>query len=366
MIKENTMEKIIRIANEFRVNAPIVNGEKYGCGHINDTYKLTDTKGKFYILQRINHKVFKDVDALMQNIVGVTKYVYDKMVEKGEETRDALRVIPTLDGRSHYGDNEVGYYRLYNFVYGGISIETAPTLEQFRVSGIGFGKFQKLLNGYPAETIKDSIPNFHNTIDRFNKLKKAVKEDSENRLTSVQKEVEWFYKRKDYCSFVLDKLESGEIPLRVTHNDTKLNNVLVNISSMTPVTVIDLDTVMKGSLLYDFGDSIRSGANTGAEDEKDLSKVDFSLAHYEAFVSGFVGEVKDTLTECEKENLYFGAILMTFECGMRFLTDYLEGDHYFKVHRDGHNLDRCRTQIKMVEKMEDHLEEMKSVVRKYV
>ncbi len=359
------MEKVIKISNEFMVDAPIIKAEKYGCGHINDTYKLTDERGKFYILQRINHRVFRDVEALMQNIVGVTQYVYAKMLERGEDVSDALRVIPTRLGNSYYGNSEVGYYRLYNFVYGGISIETAPTLEQFEVSGIGFGKFQKLLNGYPAETIKDSIPNFHNTIDRFSKFEKAIREDKIDRLKGVKKEVEWFFVRKEYCSRIVNLLESGIMPLRVTHNDTKLNNVLVNTSSMTPVTVIDLDTVMKGSLLYDFGDSIRSGANTGAEDEKDLSKVDFSLAHYEAFVKGFVGEVRDTLTECEREHLHFGAILMTFECGMRFLTDYLEGDQYFKVHREGHNLDRCRTQIKMVEKMEEHLEEMKAIIAKY-
>ena len=360
------MEKIIAIANQFAVDAPIVKAEKYGCGHINDTYKTTDANGKFYILQRINHKVFRDVEGLMQNIVGVTKYIYDQMVKQGLDTADSLRVIKTLDGKNYYGNDEIGYFRTYNFVYGGISIETAPTPAQFEVSGVGFGKFQKLLNGYPAETIKDSIPNFHNTVNRFEKFAKAVEEDVEDRLAGVMEEVSWFYRRKKYCSQVVDLIAQGEIPLRVTHNDTKLNNVLVNVESMNPVTVIDLDTVMKGSILYDFGDSIRSGTNTGAEDEKDLSKVDFSLELYDAYCKGFLPEVKDTLTETERENLSFGAILMTYECGMRFLTDYLEGDHYFKTRRAGHNLDRCRTQMKLVEKMEEHFEEMDAIVAKYL
>ncbi|MBQ8178060.1 MAG: aminoglycoside phosphotransferase family protein [Clostridia bacterium] len=360
------MDKIIKVANLFKVDAPVVTAEKYGCGHINDTYKLTDEKGKFYILQKINHKVFRNVKGLMENIVGVTEHIYKQMLSKGMPTEDCLRVIETKDGASYYGDDEVGYFRMYNFVYGGISIESSPTKEQFEVSAIGFGRFQKMLDGYPAETIQDSIPNFHNTVSRFENFEKAVQEDPEDRLCQVMEEVDWFYRRKKYCSQILDLIEEGEIPLRVTHNDTKLNNVLVNIETMTPVAVIDLDTVMKGSILYDFGDSIRSGTNTGAEDEKDLSKVDFSLELYEAYVKGFLSEVKDTLTPTESENLSFGAILMTYECGLRFLTDYLEGDHYFKVHRARHNLDRCRTQIKMVEKMEEHFDEMDAIVKKYL
>ena len=360
------MQEIIKVANKFQVEAPIVEVERYGCGHINDTYKVTDANGKFYILQKINHKVFKNVEGLMQNIVGVTEHIYKTMLSEGEDVSNCLRVIKTTEGAPYYGNEEVGYFRLYNFIYGGISIETSPTKEQFEVSAIGFGKFQSMLDGYPAETIQDSIPNFHNTVKRFENFEIAVQEDPENRLCDVMEEVDWFYRRKKYCSQILDLIECGEIPLRVTHNDTKLNNVLVDVERNVPVTVIDLDTVMKGSILYDFGDSIRSGTNTGAEDEKDLSKVDFSLELYEAYVKGFLSEVKDKLTETEKENLSFGAILMTFECGMRFLTDYLDGDHYFRTHRARQNLDRCRTQIKMVEKMEEHFEEMDEIVKKYL
>lgn len=360
------MKNIIEICNQFQVETPVIDAEKYGCGHINDTYKVVDKRGKHYILQKINHKVFRDVEGLMQNIVGVTGYIYEKMLACGQDVTDCLRVIKTLNHKSYYGNDEIGYYRLYNFVYGGISIETSPTKEQFEVSGIGFGRFQKMLDGYPADTIKDSIPNFHNTVDRFNKFENAIKKDTFGRLQEVEVEVEWYRKRKHYCAQVLDLINSGDIPLRVTHNDTKLNNVLVNVDSMMPVTVIDLDTVMKGSVLYDFGDSIRSGTNIAKEDEKDLNKVDFSLDLYEAFCKGFLGEVKDSLTQMEKEKLSFGAILMTYECGMRFLTDYLEGDHYFKTHREKHNLDRCRTQMKMVEKMEENLVQMNNIVKKYL
>ncbi len=358
------MEKIIKVANFFEVENEIISAERYGCGHINDTYKVTSVS-KSYILQRINHLVFKNVQGLMQNIVGVTAHIKKSMQEANLDTTDALTVIYSKEGKS-FVEYEGNFYRLYNFVLGGISIETAPTKEQFMASAKGYGRFQKLLDGYPVETIIDSIANFHNTVQRFVNLENAIKEDKSNRLCHVMEEVDWFYRRKKYCSAVLDLIDCGEIPLRVTHNDTKLNNVLINVETMEPVTVIDLDTVMAGSLLYDFGDSIRSGANTGAEDEKDLNKVDFSLELFEAYAKAFLGEVGDRLTEGEKENLAFGAILMTFECGMRFLTDYIDGDTYFKTKYADHNLVRCHTQMKLVERMEEHFEEMDAIVQKYL
>ncbi len=359
------MEKILTIANLFQVDGEIIKAEKYGCGHINDTYKVTSCNGISYIMQRVNHLVFKDVEGLMQNIVGVTSHIKNAMESLGEDTKDALTVINALSGKS-YVEYEGNFYRTYNFVTGGISIETAPTVEQFMASAKGYGRFQKLLDGYPADTIKDSIPNFHNTVMRFQNFENAIREDLSGRLCQVMDEVDWFFRRKKYCSAVLDLIEDGSIPLRVTHNDTKLNNVLINVSNMEPVTVIDLDTVMAGSLLYDFGDSIRSGANTGAEDEKDLSKVDFSLELFEAYAKAFLGAVGERLTEGERENLAFGAILMTFECGMRFLTDFINGDTYFKTKYAEHNLVRCRTQMKLVEKMEEHFEEMDKIVQKYL
>ena len=211
----------------------------------------------------------------------------------------------------------------------------------------------------------DSIPDFHNTAVRFKKFVAAVENDVCGRRASVQKEIDFVTDRQRYCDRVVGALDRGELPYRVTHNDTKVNNVLIDVVNMRPVTVIDLDTVMRGSILYDFGDGVRSGASTGAEDERDLTKVNFSKELYAAYAKGFVGEVGGRLTEAEIGMLHFGAILMTYECGMRFLTDYLEGDTYFKTHREGQNLDRARTQFKMVQDMEAEEEFMRETVMKY-
>ena len=354
------MRVITTIADMFGMEAPAKEAERYGCGHINDTYRITDENGKYYVLQKINHNVFRNVAQLMKNIVGVTEYI-----ARGEEPgAEYLRVIPVAEGGS-YLEYEGGYYRMYNFIYGGVSIETRPTAEEMRVSGRGFGRFQQLLDGYPAETLFDTIPDFHDTVKRMENLRAAIAADRAGRLKEVKKEVEWYLEREKYCGVAVRGLADGRLPLRVTHNDTKLNNVLIDRARGEAVTVIDLDTVMKGSILYDFGDGIRSGANTGAEDEKDLTKVNFSRELFDAYTEGFVSEAGGRLAEAEKELLAFGAILMTYECGMRFLTDYLEGDVYFKVHREGHNLDRTRTQMKLVSDMEQQLKDMEATVQRY-
>lgn len=354
------MSDIISIAARFRIGARAVKAERYGCGHINDTYRITDEHGKYYILQRINHNVFRNVEALMCNIVGVTEYISRRV----EEGRERLEVIPTLEG-GNYLKVASGYYRMYNFIYSGVSIETRPSINEMRVSGQGFGRFQQLLDGYPAATLFDTIPDFHNTVSRFARFREAIAADTAGRLGYVRKEVEWYLEREKYCGIVLKGIADGSIPLRVTHNDTKLNNVLIDVRHNEAVAVIDLDTVMKGSILYDFGDGIRSGANTGAEDEKDLCKVNFSRELFDAYAEGFISEAGAKLTGTEKRLMAFGAVLMTYECGMRFLTDYLEGDTYFKVHREGHNLDRTRTQMKMVEDMEAQLKDMEATIKRY-
>ncbi len=359
------MEHLFNIASKFDLCSSVSNIEPYGCGHINDTYLVTTANGTKYILQRINHNVFPNVAGLMSNIVGVTAFIAKKSALNGGNPKDDLCVIKTTNGQD-YLQQDGNYYRVYSFITDAISIETTPTPHQLELSGSGFGKFQKLLDGYPAEGLTEPIANFHNTADRLLKFKEAIANNTANRLANVATEVEFFLSRESYASKVLDLIAGGLIPLRVTHNDTKLNNVLIDLKRDTAVTVIDLDTVMPGSILYDFGDSIRSGANTGAEDEVDLSKVGFSLDLFSAYTKGFVGEVASTLTEAEVENMAFGAILMTYECGMRFLTDYLNGDTYFKVHRDGHNLDRARTQIKMVKDMETVLQDMVAIVKNQV
>lgn len=357
---------MIEIANKFNIVGNAISAERYGCGHINDTYLVVCDSDVKYIMQRINHNVFKDVPALMENIVGVTEHIYKRLVREGGDTEHALRVIPTREGKSFFNSKDGNYFRMYNFIDGAISIERRATKEEFRLAAIGFGRFQKMLDGFPANKLNETIKDFHNTRKRFENFLKAVEDDLAGRKDNCNQEIDFFIKRKGYSLRIVEAIERTIIPLRVTHNDTKLNNVLINLTEMKASTVIDLDTVMPGSIVYDFGDSIRSGANTGAEDEKDLSKVGFSLELFEAYTSGFLEEVGNRLTKSEVDSLAFGAILMTYECGMRFLTDHLNGDKYFKIHRENHNLDRCRTQIKLVEEMEKDLLKMETIVKKIV
>jgi Ser/Thr protein kinase RdoA (MazF antagonist) len=237
--------------------------------------------------------------------------------------------------------------------------------EDFYQSAVAFGHFQGMLADYPAATLHETIPDFHNTPDRFEKFKKALREDVCGRAAEVAPEIQFVLDRESLCHELYDMLQQGRLPLRVTHNDTKLNNIMIDDATGKAICVIDLDTVMPGLSAYDFGDSIRFGASTGAEDERDLSKISCSLHLYELYVKGFIEGCEGALTETELDVLPMGAILMTFECGMRFLTDHLEGDHYFKIHRENHNLDRARTQFKLVKDMEDKLPQMKAIVEKY-
>lgn len=361
MKNENQINRIAEIALNFATLSAPVKCIRYGCGHINDTYRLTCAGGEEYILQRINNHVFSNVAELMENIVGVTEYVASKSRQPDSEK---LRVIRTKDKAPYFKAPE-GYFRMYNFISEGISIERVPTTEELYLSAAGFGRFEKALSGYPVEKLYDSIPDFHNTLKRLEKFEVAVAADKANRVKEVSAEIDFVRSRNVYADAVISKMASGDIPVRVTHNDTKLNNVLIDIQGKRPVAVIDLDTVMRGSILYDFGDGVRSGASTGAEDERDLTKVGFSKELYAAFARGFAGEAGRSMTRTEKSMLYFGAILMTYECGMRFLTDYLEGDVYFKVHRDAQNLDRARTQFKLVEEMEKERMFMRDAAEEY-
>lgn len=358
------MDNLFTVLNSFDITGEPTLCQRYGCGHINDTYLAVTDTGHKYILQRINHNIFEDVDGLMRNIVGVTRYIMAKLKQQGKPTDQALYVITTKDGKD-YNFIEDNYYRVYNFIEDAISIEIPSNPHLMYLSGKGYGNFQNLLDGYPASSLTEAIPNFHNTQDRMQKFKAAIQADTCGRADSVRHEIDFYLAREDYCARITNLIKSGDIPLRVTHNDTKLNNVLIDLANDTAATVIDLDTVMPGSIAYDFGDGIRSGTNTGAEDEKDLSKVGFSIQMFEGFAEGFLEEVGGVLTAAEVDNLAFGGILMTYECGMRFLTDYLDGDKYFRVHREGHNLDRTRTQIKMVTDMEQNIDDMNKIVREY-
>ncbi len=363
------MESVREVAEKFGVLGRVENFEICGLGHIHTTY-LVSTRHEYgnfkYIVQKINHHVFRDVDGLMNNMMHVTEYIRESVKQRGEDCgRATIHLLKTTDGRPYYKDRDGNYYRAYVYIGNVASVTDANDPHQIYLSGIGFGKFQQNLDGFDSSLLIETIPNFHNTVKRYENLENAIAQDALGRAKNVQDEIEFFRSRKHYASVVLDMMKDGSIPTRVTHNDTKINNVLIDPFEDRPVTVIDLDTVMPGSILYDFGDSIRSGAKLGAEDEPDLKNVGFSLEYFEAFTRGFVPEVKDRLTTTEIDNLAFGAILMTYENGLRFLTDYLEGDVYFKIHRPNHNLDRARTQIKLITLMEEALPEMNRIVKKY-
>lgn len=363
--------ELIEIAEKFEIEGKLENVVPHGNGHINDTYLLTcrteTGKENRYILQRMNHEVFKDPKGLMENVTAVTAFLQKKIKENGGEVeREALNVISLREGGSYREEEDGTFWRVYRFVEGADSFDVVKRPEDFYESAVAFGHFQKLLEDYPAESLHETIPDFHNTIDRLRKFKKAVEEDAMGRVAEVEEEIRFVLDREEDCHVLCDMLASGEIPLRVTHNDTKLNNIMLDQKTGKGICVIDLDTVMPGSALYDYGDSIRFGANTGAEDEKDLSKISCDLELFELYTKGFIEGCGGSLTEKEIRMLPMGAKLMTLECGIRFLTDYLEGDHYFKIHRPEHNLDRTRTQFAMVKDMEDKWPEMTGIVESYL
>ncbi|MDY3280830.1 phosphotransferase enzyme family protein [Dysosmobacter sp.] len=354
----------------YDFGAPVVGAMRYGCGHINDTFCVhtqpVDDCCNCYILQRMSAAAFKHPDQLMANIVGVTDYLGEKITAAGgDRSREAMEVIRTREGKSYFTDSEDGAWRVFPFVKDIYCYQTAETPELFAASGRAFGRFQRMLDGYPAETLYETIPHFHDTEDRLAKLKAAIAADAMGRVGECGDEIAFVMAREADCSVALQAQRDGVLPLRVTHNDTKLNNVLIDRRTGEGMCVIDLDTVMPGLSINDFGDSIRFGANHSAEDEKDLSRVNLDLDLYAVYAKAFLEGAGGTLTDAEIEYMPWGAKLMTLECGIRFLTDYLEGDHYFHTQREGQNLDRCRTQFKLVADMEAHWAEMQSIVNRF-
>ena len=349
-------ENLFEVLRAFRLDAKPVSCEPYGCGHINVTYLAVMESGRRYILQKINNNTFRDVAGLMENITAVTEFLRTKT----DDPRSVLTLVKTHDGASYLHAQDA-YWRTYDFVEDSICLQLPETDEDFYQSAVGFGTFQQLLTDFPAAKLHETIPNFHNTPDRYRTLLETLERDPMHRAAQVQPEIEFALARQAEMSAIQNALTAGELPLRVTHNDTKLNNVLLDAKTRKALCVIDLDTVMPGSSLYDFGDSIRFGAATAAEDEKDLSKMEMSLDRFRVFTRGYVRACPG-LTAKELELLPMGAKTMTMECGIRFLTDYLDGDHYFAVHRDGQNLDRARTQFKLVADMEKKWDEMQKIV----
>lgn len=354
----------------FDFGGPVAGALRHGHGHINDTFcvfvQMPEGAMRRVILQRINTDTFTDPKGLMENITNVTDYLR-AMIEKegGDAARETITVLRTRKGELFYTDSVGGAWRAYPFIEGTVCLQSVQTPAQFYESARAFGRFQRLLAGYPAASLHETVPKFHDTRHRFAKFEKALAKDACHRAATVQAEVAFAMARKADCAYLMELWERGELPLRVTHNDTKLNNVLLDKATGKGICVIDLDTVMPGLALNDFGDSIRFGANHSAEDEPDLSKVTFDITLFDAYTQGFLEEAGDVLTAREKQCLPWGARLMTLECGIRFLTDYLEGDHYFRTQRAGQNLDRCRTQFKLVADMEAMWADMEAVVKKY-
>ena len=342
----------------FKLQGNPLSCERYGNGHINETYLVTTETGRLYILQKINHHVFKNVPALMHNIASVTRY----LARLDENPRHVLTLVPTHSGTDYTQDVDGAFWRVYDFITESVCLDRAETPNDFMQSGIAFGQFQRQLAAFPAQTLHDTIPHFHNTPARYAQLRAALQADSLGRAKDVAPELDFVFAREEEAGRMVRMNQHGELPLRVTHNDTKLNNVMLDAKTRTPLCVIDLDTVMPGLAGNDFGDSIRFGASTAAEDEPDLSRVEMSLPLYEAYAHGFLVACGKDLTTAELDTLPLGAKLMTLECGVRFLADYLAGDVYFHTTRPGQNLDRCRTQFTLVADMEKKWDAMRHIV----
>lgn len=361
-------ESILRAAaNAFDFGGPVVyDARHYGEGHINDTFVVWRADhSKRFILQRINTDTFTDPVGLMENICGVTRHLREKILAAGgDPARETLNVIPTLSGATCHLDAEGGAWRAYDFVEDTICLQQVGSEADFRTVAETLGKFQNQLADYPASTLHETIARFHDTPNRYANFEKALAADALGRAKDIAPEVAFIHAREKDCHTLLDLLAAGEIPLRVTHNDTKINNVMLDEDTDHAVCVIDLDTVMPGLVLYDFGDMVRTVTPPTEEDEEDLSKVRMRMPMFQSIVEGYLQAAHGFLTQAEIDQLAFSGKLITLEIGIRFLTDYLEGDQYFKVSRSGHNLSRCRTQLKLVECIEQELPAMEQYVQR--
>jgi len=358
------------LAGQFAINGNFVSAARHGSGHINDTYKVNcDLAGQpvHFILQRINHTIFKDPAALMDNVQRVTAHLRAKLKAAGisDLTRHALTVIPTHTGAPVLRDAAGQWWRMYHFVESARTFDKVETEQQVFEAARAFAQFQCLLADLPAPRLHDTIPNFHNAVMRLAALRDAIKQDPYKRVAGALAEIAFVEQRAAMCARLLDRHQRGELPERITHNDTKLNNVMLDEQTNAAVCVIDLDTVMPGLALYDFGDMVRTATAAALEDERDLTKVFSRPEMFAALARGYLSEAK-FLTAAEREELVFSGRLITLVIGIRFLTDHLLGDVYFKIHRPNHNLDRCRTQFKMVASLEALADAMEKIVKDYL
>ena len=353
-------QTLINLARNFRIEGNPVTCELYGNGHINTTYKVDCDTGHEYIIQKLNTNTFKDPHMLMDNLAAITSHL--KM--KTDNHREVLSLVKAESGASHVIDDMGGFWRAFEFVTDSVCLERAETVDDFYESAVAFGRFQNMLIDFPTHTLGETIPDFHDTEKRYAAFKEAVAQDKLGRVAGIQDEIDFVLEREPFASIFMDHIKAGEVPLRVTHNDAKLNNVLFDKDTRKGVCVIDLDTVMPGVVMNDFGDAIRFGASTAAEDEKDLRKVEMSLELFAAFVKGFLSTCGDNLTQLEIDLLPTGAKMMTLECGIRFLGDYIAGDTYFSIHYPEQNLDRFRTHLKLVSDMESKWDQMHEIVQR--
>lgn len=362
-----TEGKIKELLKEFQIEGDAVSAERFGEGHINETYLVkTALNGneKKYIFQKINSTLFPDASELMHNIELVTEFNRKKIAERGgDPDRESLTLIYTADGKP-YLKADSGNYRIYKYI-DGVAYQVVEKPEHFYQSAVAFGNFANLLAEFDAKSLYEVLPNFHNTVKRFKDFKASLEKNASGRAKSVKKEIDFVLAREGYCDRITKLLDSGKMPTKVTHNDTKLNNVMFDKNTGKYLAVIDLDTIMPGSICYDFGDSIRFGCNPCAEDERDLSKVNFDINLFEQYAKGYLSALGDSATQIERDNLAFSSILMTYECGMRFLADHIDGDVYFHITRENQNLDRARTQFKLIADMERLLPKMNEIVKKY-
>jgi hypothetical protein len=356
------------IIDQFQVSGTVQDAFPYGDGHINDTY-LVSVRGSGcrcarYVLQRINHTVFKNPETVMANMVRITEHIRQRVQYLGgDPARKTITLIPTVDGESFYRDPSGNCWRLAYFIDGARTYLQAENPGQYYHAAFAFGEFLALLSDFPVDQLHETIPDFHHTPRRYQTFLRAVEADRVNRVRTVKSEIDFIIAREPEAGTLVDLLAAGELPLRVTHNDTKVDNVMIDDETGEGLCVIDLDTVMPGLSVFDFGDAVRSGANLAAEDETDPSRVAFSLQIFDTLAHGFLDAARGVLTKAEQAHLAFGTKLITLEQGVRFLTDYLNGDIYYKTYHPNQNLNRTRTQLKLVEDMENQLDQMEAIIR---
>jgi Ser/Thr protein kinase RdoA (MazF antagonist) len=363
---ENNLEDIY---NCFITDGTFLKGEPYGSGHIHDTFRIEtlEEDRDDYILQRLNNKIFRNIPELQENIERVTVHLKKKIsvIPGSDIKRECLSLIPSKDKKSWIVDKSGNYWRMYIFISNHRSYNIVDTPDKAFEGGKAIGRFQAMLADLPGDPLHETIPYFHDIEKRLETFNLSVKENPASRVKNVTGEIESVLKRADQMKVILRIGKEGKIPIRITHNDTKFNNILLDENDKA-LCVIDLDTVMPGYVHYDFGDAIRTTANIAAEDEEELSKVKMSINLFEAYATGYLSETRDTLNDIEKEYLAFAPRLITYTIAVRFLTDYIDGDHYFKIHHEHHNLQRARAQLKLVESMEQQYEEMQKIIERLI